>query len=55
MIKKVLKNRWIIAVDLFNDEKLNSNGVSVDKIERMLIQEHLNVNRPVVIPLAKQV
>ncbi len=50
MIDKVLKNRWTTAVDLYNDEKLNPNSFSVDKIERMLIEEHLNAYLLVVIP-----
>jgi hypothetical protein len=54
MIDKVLKNRWTTAVDLCNDEKLNPNGVSVDTIERMLIEEHLNAYRQVVIPLVSE-
>jgi hypothetical protein len=39
MIDRALKNRWTAAVDLCSDEKLNLNGVSVDTIERMLIEE----------------
>jgi hypothetical protein len=54
MVDKVLKNRLTTAVDLFNDKILNPNGVSVDKIERMLIEEHLNAYRPVVIPLVNE-
>jgi hypothetical protein len=42
LIEKVLNNGWNTAVDLFNDEKLNPNGVSVGTIERILIEEHLN-------------
>ncbi len=37
MIEKFLKNCWTNAFDLFNYEKLNPNGVFVDKFERMII------------------
>ncbi len=54
MIDKVLNNRWTAALDLFNDEKLNPNGDSVDTIERMLIEKHFNTYRQVVIPLVNK-
>ncbi len=49
-----MNNVWTTAVDFCNDEKLNPNGVCVNTIERMLIEEHLNTYRPVVIPLVSE-
>jgi hypothetical protein len=54
IIDKVLKNRWTTALDLFNDEKLNLNGVSVDTIETMFIEELFYAYRQVVIPLVSE-
>jgi hypothetical protein len=46
MVKKVMKNRFTTAVELFYNEKLKHNDVSVRTIHRILINEDLNANRP---------
>ena len=51
MIDVVLKNRWTTAVNLYNNNDLNTVGASVSTIERMLRDVHLDAYRPVIAPL----
>ncbi len=54
MIGTVLGNRFLTAEDLYNDENLNHNNVSVHTIRRMLNDEGLGAYKPKVIPLVSE-
>jgi hypothetical protein len=44
MINAMLKNRWTTAEDLFRNENINHNNVSVAKIKRALEEEGLGAS-----------
>ncbi len=54
MINDVLSNGFTNAVDLFNNENINHNGVSIDTIERLLRDEGLGAYKPQIIPLVTE-
>ncbi len=55
MVNAVLKNRWTTAEDLFRNENINHNNVSVAKIKRALEEEEgLGAYRPPIIPLVRE-
>jgi hypothetical protein len=55
MVNAVLKNRWTTAEELFHNENINHNNVSVATIKRALEEEGLGAYHPLlIIPLVSE-
>jgi hypothetical protein len=55
MIETVLENRFLTAEDLYSDENINHNNVSVHTICCMLNEKGLRAYKPKVISLVSEV